>query len=203
MSFDERIPCPNERSIVPDAVTRSKLTKIRYPRLTSFSRSNPRRRPHQPEEPASRVGDSWRIRRLRGISGRAVLREAREETSLEVTSVSQFHTYSDPRRDPGTTAFRRSLWQRPLEHLWRETMPSKSASSIVTTCPGDRFRPPLHPRGLFQLKEAERQGLRSRFNRKLKTESESNNQRNLFFGLVHYLCSMPMLHALCALRFLS
>jgi ADP-ribose pyrophosphatase YjhB (NUDIX family) len=30
----------------------------------------------------------------------AALREAREETSLEVTSLKQFHTYSDPRRDP-------------------------------------------------------------------------------------------------------
>ncbi len=30
----------------------------------------------------------------------AALREAREETSLELTSIRQFHTYSDPRRDP-------------------------------------------------------------------------------------------------------
>jgi ADP-ribose pyrophosphatase YjhB (NUDIX family) len=30
----------------------------------------------------------------------AALREAREETSLELTSLRQFHTYSDPRRDP-------------------------------------------------------------------------------------------------------
>ncbi|MBN2206793.1 MAG: NUDIX hydrolase [Candidatus Aminicenantes bacterium] len=30
----------------------------------------------------------------------AALREAREETSLEVVLVSQFHTYSDPGRDP-------------------------------------------------------------------------------------------------------
>ncbi len=31
---------------------------------------------------------------------RAALREAREETSLDVKLVEQFHTYSDPRRDP-------------------------------------------------------------------------------------------------------
>ncbi len=30
----------------------------------------------------------------------AAAREAREETGLEVKSVRQFHTYSDPRRDP-------------------------------------------------------------------------------------------------------
>ena len=30
----------------------------------------------------------------------AAVREAREETSLEVSSLIQFHTYSDPRRDP-------------------------------------------------------------------------------------------------------
>jgi ADP-ribose pyrophosphatase YjhB (NUDIX family) len=30
----------------------------------------------------------------------AALREAREETSLDVVLVSQFHTYSDPARDP-------------------------------------------------------------------------------------------------------
>ena len=30
----------------------------------------------------------------------AAVREAREETSLEITSLRQFHTYSDPRRDP-------------------------------------------------------------------------------------------------------
>lgn len=30
----------------------------------------------------------------------AAVREAREETSLEVTLVRQFHTYSDPKRDP-------------------------------------------------------------------------------------------------------
>jgi ADP-ribose pyrophosphatase YjhB (NUDIX family) len=30
----------------------------------------------------------------------AALREAKEETSLDVTLVEQFHTYSDPRRDP-------------------------------------------------------------------------------------------------------
>lgn len=30
----------------------------------------------------------------------AAVREAREETSLEVELVRQFHTYSDPRRDP-------------------------------------------------------------------------------------------------------
>ncbi len=30
----------------------------------------------------------------------ASVREAREETSLEVELVEQFHTYSDPRRDP-------------------------------------------------------------------------------------------------------
>jgi ADP-ribose pyrophosphatase YjhB (NUDIX family) len=30
----------------------------------------------------------------------AALREAREETSLDVVLVSQFHTYSDPDRDP-------------------------------------------------------------------------------------------------------
>ena len=30
----------------------------------------------------------------------AVVREAKEETSLEVSLVEQFHTYSDPRRDP-------------------------------------------------------------------------------------------------------
>ena len=30
----------------------------------------------------------------------AALREAKEETSLEVRLVEQFHTYSDPRRDP-------------------------------------------------------------------------------------------------------
>jgi len=30
----------------------------------------------------------------------AAIREAREETSLKVTSLMQFHTYSDPRRDP-------------------------------------------------------------------------------------------------------
>jgi 8-oxo-dGTP diphosphatase len=30
----------------------------------------------------------------------AARREAREETSLEVTLLGQFHTYSDPRRDP-------------------------------------------------------------------------------------------------------
>ena len=31
---------------------------------------------------------------------RAAVREAREETSLDVRLVEQFHTYSDPRRDP-------------------------------------------------------------------------------------------------------
>jgi 8-oxo-dGTP diphosphatase len=30
----------------------------------------------------------------------AAVREAREETSLEVTLLGQFHTYSDPHRDP-------------------------------------------------------------------------------------------------------
>jgi ADP-ribose pyrophosphatase YjhB (NUDIX family) len=30
----------------------------------------------------------------------AAVREAKEETSLEVRLISQFHTYSDPRRDP-------------------------------------------------------------------------------------------------------
>ncbi len=30
----------------------------------------------------------------------AAVREAREETGLEVTLVEQFHAYSDPRRDP-------------------------------------------------------------------------------------------------------
>jgi 8-oxo-dGTP diphosphatase len=30
----------------------------------------------------------------------AALREAREETGLTITLVGQFHTYSDPRRDP-------------------------------------------------------------------------------------------------------
>jgi 8-oxo-dGTP diphosphatase len=30
----------------------------------------------------------------------AALREAREETSLEIRLLSQFHTYSDPKRDP-------------------------------------------------------------------------------------------------------
>ena len=30
----------------------------------------------------------------------AALREAKEETGLEVKLISQFHTYSDPRRDP-------------------------------------------------------------------------------------------------------
>ena len=30
----------------------------------------------------------------------ASLREAREETSLDVQLIEQFHTYSDPRRDP-------------------------------------------------------------------------------------------------------
>ena len=30
----------------------------------------------------------------------AALREAREETQIEVTSLKQFHTYSDPGRDP-------------------------------------------------------------------------------------------------------
>ncbi len=31
---------------------------------------------------------------------RAAAREAREETGLEIESARQFHTYSDPRRDP-------------------------------------------------------------------------------------------------------
>lgn len=31
---------------------------------------------------------------------RAAVREAKEETSLDVKLVEQFHTYSDPRRDP-------------------------------------------------------------------------------------------------------
>jgi 8-oxo-dGTP diphosphatase len=31
---------------------------------------------------------------------RAALREAKEETSLDVKLVEQFHSYSDPRRDP-------------------------------------------------------------------------------------------------------
>ena len=30
----------------------------------------------------------------------AAIREAREETSLDITLTSQFHTYSDPQRDP-------------------------------------------------------------------------------------------------------
>lgn len=30
----------------------------------------------------------------------AALREAKEETSLDVTLIEQFHTYSDPHRDP-------------------------------------------------------------------------------------------------------
>jgi ADP-ribose pyrophosphatase YjhB (NUDIX family) len=30
----------------------------------------------------------------------AAVREAREETSLDITLTSQFHTYSDPQRDP-------------------------------------------------------------------------------------------------------
>ncbi len=30
----------------------------------------------------------------------AAVREAREETSLDIELISQFHTYSDPRRDP-------------------------------------------------------------------------------------------------------
>ena len=31
---------------------------------------------------------------------KAAIREAREETNLEVNLVRQFHTYSDPKRDP-------------------------------------------------------------------------------------------------------
>jgi 8-oxo-dGTP diphosphatase len=31
---------------------------------------------------------------------RAAVREAKEETSLDVKLIEQFHTYSDPRRDP-------------------------------------------------------------------------------------------------------
>ncbi len=31
---------------------------------------------------------------------KAAVREAKEETSLDIELVSQFHTYSDPRRDP-------------------------------------------------------------------------------------------------------
>ena len=36
------------------------------------------------------------------VSGRATfpVREAREETGLEVELIEQFHTYSDPQRDP-------------------------------------------------------------------------------------------------------
>ncbi|MDO8661925.1 MAG: NUDIX hydrolase [Candidatus Omnitrophota bacterium] len=30
----------------------------------------------------------------------AVVREAKEETGLDITQVKQFHTYSDPKRDP-------------------------------------------------------------------------------------------------------
>ncbi|MDP2830642.1 MAG: NUDIX hydrolase [Candidatus Omnitrophota bacterium] len=30
----------------------------------------------------------------------AVIREAKEETNLDLTQVQQFHTYSDPQRDP-------------------------------------------------------------------------------------------------------
>ncbi|MCX5706316.1 MAG: NUDIX hydrolase [Candidatus Omnitrophica bacterium] len=30
----------------------------------------------------------------------AVVREAKEETSLDLTEIKQFHTYSDPQRDP-------------------------------------------------------------------------------------------------------
>jgi ADP-ribose pyrophosphatase YjhB (NUDIX family) len=30
----------------------------------------------------------------------AVIREAKEETNLDLTKVQQFHTYSDPQRDP-------------------------------------------------------------------------------------------------------
>ncbi len=39
----------------------------------------------------------------------AAVREAREETGLAVELVEQFHSYSDPRRDPGafSRAFRR------------------------------------------------------------------------------------------------
>lgn len=33
-------------------------------------------------------------------AGRAAAREAKEETGLDVELVEQFHTYSDPRRDP-------------------------------------------------------------------------------------------------------
>jgi len=38
----------------------------------------------------------------------AAIREAREETSLEVTLVQQFHTYSDPGRDRDSTRFQPS-----------------------------------------------------------------------------------------------
>ncbi len=46
------------------------------------------------------MGDSWRIRRYGESLEEAARREAREETSLEVIALRQFHTYSDPRRDP-------------------------------------------------------------------------------------------------------
>lgn len=44
----------------------------------------------------------------------AVVREAREETGLDITQVKQFHTYSDPKRDPrfhaiGTVFIARAL----------------------------------------------------------------------------------------------
>ena len=35
-----------------------------------------------------------------GSRGRAAVREAKEETSLDIELIGQFHTYSEPGRDP-------------------------------------------------------------------------------------------------------
>ena len=68
----------------------------------------------------------------------AAVREAREETSLEVTLIEQFHTYSDPSRDPRhhtvTTVF--------LATAAGEPSPADDAASA------NIFDPKRIPRGL-------------------------------------------------------
>ena len=69
----------------------------------------------------------------------AALREAREETGLTVTLLGQFHTYSDPRRDPRqhtiTTVYvAQGSWRSPGRR--RRPQPGDFCPGTVAPGPG-------------------------------------------------------------------
>ena len=65
----------------------------------------------------------------------AAVREAREETSLEVTLTEQFFAYSDPKRDPRGATTSVCSWVARRERRARRTTPRTSASTRSTRCP--------------------------------------------------------------------